>query len=390
MALHKNLQPAVPVIYYHSVGNHDKSVPWSFLSYPIEFFEAQIKFMHKHRYQTISMGELYNYMKSGKSIPEKSVVIHFDDGFLDNWVFAFPILKKYNMKATIYVNPEFVEDSSQIRPTLEDIWEGKLDITDLNWWGYLSWKEMRLMEKSGLIDIQSHALTHTWYFSGNKIIDFHHPGDSYYWLFWNKYPEKKPTWFADHKKYIFDLGRPIYDHGKALTVRKFYEDKKLYEMLTSHVRNKGDGKYFNNPSWKSELFDIVENFKKGHTLNESFETEQEYNKRIKHELSMSKKLIEKNLNKTIDFLCWPGGGQNDLTFKLAYEVGYLVTTKGTELNKFGNYPKKISRVAAGRPLKLPIFQKWFDLLFLRFQLSRGRGCYISRLIGKVLKSFFLS
>ena len=124
-------------------------------------------------------------------------------------------------------------------------------------------------------------------------------------------------------------------------------------------------------------------------LLDKFETEQEYQQRIRNELLKSKELIEQQLNKNVDFLCWPGGGQNDATFKIAYAVGYRSTTKGVKLNQFGKDPKAVSRVAANSPVKLPIFQRWFDLLFLRFQINRGHGSLTSRIIGNVFKRIFL-
>ena len=45
----------------------------------------------------------------------KDIVLTFDDGYLDNWVFAYPLLEKYNLRGTIFVNPEFVDPSLEIR-----------------------------------------------------------------------------------------------------------------------------------------------------------------------------------------------------------------------------------------------------------------------------------
>lgn len=379
----------IPVIYFHSVANHKEPVPWSFLSYPIELFEAQIKLLHKKGYQTISMTDLFNFMANGKSLNEKSIVLQFDDGFLDNWVFAYPILKKYNMRATIFVNPEFVDPTTEIRPTLENVQDGSLDYEDLNWWGYLSWKEMQIMEDSGLIEIQSHSLTHTWYFSSDHIIDYHHPNDNYYWLFWNKFPDKKSLWFSEINKHTFDLGRPVYEHGKSLTVKKYFEDERLKDHLISFVQDNGVEKFFDTPNWKDKLEKLADEYKQNNKLYDRCETEEEYHDRIRNELSKSKELIEEHLNKQVDFLCWPGGGQNDTTFEIAYEVGYKSTTKGKRQNRFGEDPKAVSRVAANSPVKLPIFQKWFDLLFLRFQLNRGHGGSASKIMGNILKSIFL-
>ncbi len=380
---------AIPIIYYHSIANQKKKSPWSFLSYPIDLFEAHMKYLRKKGFTFLFMNDVYEIMKTGNYPSSKVIAIHFDDGFLDNWVFAFPILKKYHIKATIYVNPEFADTIVQPRPTMEDVIAGSIRYDDLDWWGYLSWNEMKIMEESGLIDIQSHSLTHTWYFSGNSIIDFHHPNDHYYWLFWNKFPKKKPVWLSEIDHHTFELGRPVYENGKSITIKKYYEDETLKSLLIKFVNDNGAGRFFDNPNWKTILYEQVNSYKKKNTLNERFETEEEYCDRVRYELAKSKKLIEQHLNKQIDFLCWPGGGQNSTSFDIAYKVGYKSTTKGNNLNKFGGDPRSVSRVAANINIKIPVFQKWFDLMFLHFQIIRGQGGLVSKSIGNILKKLFL-
>jgi peptidoglycan/xylan/chitin deacetylase (PgdA/CDA1 family) len=374
---------SVPVLYYHSIGNHNKVVPWSFLSYPFELFEKQLNYLSKKGFKAISLYELFKYMKDGDPIPSKSVVITFDDGFLDNWVFAFPILKKYNMKATIYINPDFVDKRPIIRNTIQDVWQGKIKIEQLDWWGYLSWDEMKIMEESGIIDIQSHSLSHTWYFCSDEIIDFHHPGATYYWLFWNEHPDEKPFWLKNYNDSRIEFGRPIYKHGKSLVVKKYFEDLNLRKTLVNYVKNNGNKDFFKQPNWKKLLFKEAQKFKRNNKLSDRFETDDEYINRIKIELGKSKQIIEANLNKKVRFLCWPGGGQNQKTFEVAYQVGYISTTKGEKPNKFGNDPSKISRLSGVPPIRFPLFQEKFDILFLFLQLKRGQD----KLIGKIFGGF---
>ncbi len=85
----------VPVIMYHSIGQNNPDWLWNHLITPVNLFEAQIKLLFKKGFNSIRLQELYNHMKYNNKLPDNPIVLTFDDGYLDNWVYAFPILKKY-------------------------------------------------------------------------------------------------------------------------------------------------------------------------------------------------------------------------------------------------------------------------------------------------------
>ena len=68
----------------------------------ISKFEEQMKYLHKHKYKTLTLDEFYKWKKGEISVPRKSVLITIDDGNLSNYMYAFPILKKYNMNAVVF------------------------------------------------------------------------------------------------------------------------------------------------------------------------------------------------------------------------------------------------------------------------------------------------
>ena len=80
------------------------------------------------------------------------MAITFDDGFLDNWVYAYPILKKYGHHAVIWMSTDFVDPRGGLRPNLEDLWERRIERKDLENLGYLSWDEMRRMVGSAEVE----------------------------------------------------------------------------------------------------------------------------------------------------------------------------------------------------------------------------------------------
>ncbi len=340
---------AVPVLMHHSIGVPNPKWVWSHLTCPFGVFESQLKWLKKKNFHSVSLMQLYNHMKQGDSLPDNSFVLTLDDGYLDNWVFAYPLLKKYGFTATLYVATDFIDPCTDYRANLDDFWDGKVKMSDLRTTGFLSWRELEEMENSGVLDIQSHAVSHTWYPCGNEIVDFRHPGDPYIWMSWNAEPEQKPFLQTDRED-LKHFGQPVYEHGKSLEVRRYFPDEDLSDALERHVRENG-GEDFFKEGWRTKLFAYVDGHCKGKTLSGRVETEKEHRERVRKELSGSKNIIEKQLNKKVYFLCWPGGGKSQETAELAREIGYLSTTYASreirgrqQRNRSGDDPSAIVRM----------------------------------------------
>jgi peptidoglycan/xylan/chitin deacetylase (PgdA/CDA1 family) len=363
----------VPVIMYHTIGNPNKKWRNSSLTCPYKLFESQLKWMKKKKFHTISLKQLYDFMNEGINIPDNSVVLTFDDGYLDNWVFAYPLLKKYGYIGTIYVTPEFVDPRDLYRKTLQDVWDKKSELNNLQTTGFLSWLEIREMIKEGVMDIQSHTMTHTLYFKNNTIIDFRHPGDPYIWTTWNNNPDKKPYLQVDNDELI-TYGEPIYEFGKALEVKRYFPDQNLSRHLISYVKEMGGKNFFLHPDWKKRLIEIAESYKKTNELKDKYETEEEYLKRILYELKESKEILEKKLNIDVNFLCWPIGGATQKAVEISSEVGYVSSTVAGDMKKdvrrkikntFGQSPSRINRIGSGLYRKgIKEYQYNYGLLFV--------------------------
>lgn len=73
-----------------------------------EQFDEQMNFLKENRYNVITMKDYIDYMYGKKEIPEKTVIITIDDGYRCTYEYAYPILKKYGFKATIYLYQDFL------------------------------------------------------------------------------------------------------------------------------------------------------------------------------------------------------------------------------------------------------------------------------------------
>ncbi|WP_167408553.1 polysaccharide deacetylase family protein [Bacillus subtilis] len=94
----KTEKPAkLPILMYHSISSGNS------LRVPKKEFEAHMKWIHDNGYQTLTSKEAYLMLTQDKKPSEKCVLITFDDGYTDNYQDAYPVLKKYGMKATIFM-----------------------------------------------------------------------------------------------------------------------------------------------------------------------------------------------------------------------------------------------------------------------------------------------
>ena len=96
-------QKQVPVLVYHDIVENEEMKLKDKDALTTQEFEEQLKYLKDSGYTSISLDELYEWKKGKKDIPEKSVVITFDDGFYSFKYLAQPILKKYNFKASCFL-----------------------------------------------------------------------------------------------------------------------------------------------------------------------------------------------------------------------------------------------------------------------------------------------
>lgn len=322
---------SIPVIMYHSVGVLNRKWVWSFLTIPHALFESQLKILKKNSIKTIQLSEYYDIRKNRHVYDYNPVVLTFDDGYLDNWVFAYPLLKKYGLKGTIFINPDCLDPRPGVRKNLEDVWNGKCSLDALETDGFLSWGELETMQKSNVMDIQSHTMSHDWYFCGPEIVDFHYPKDDYCWLAWNIKPDRRHLYLSEDQSQFVPYGYPVYEFGRALGVRRYFEDQALSNKLAEFVEANDGQKYFEQSSWKDKLFKVVDHHKKMHGLKDRFETDSELEERLYREIKGSKEILEKKLNKSVEFLCWPGGVFTEHCLTIVKEVGYKAVTMPSSL-----------------------------------------------------------
>ncbi|MHB1354975.1 MAG: polysaccharide deacetylase family protein [Anaerolineae bacterium] len=130
----------VPILMYHYISTppEDANSVRRDLSLPPELFEAQLKYLVAQGYQSITLSDLVMALQTGSTLPPKPVIITLDDGYRDAYTNAYPLLRKYGMKATIFVITGMIDDNNP---------------------NYVTWAQVAEMSGHD-IDIESHSVNH--------------------------------------------------------------------------------------------------------------------------------------------------------------------------------------------------------------------------------------
>jgi len=121
-----------PILLYHHIANSKN--PNSYYVSP-EIFEKQMRWLKENGYHVISFDKLYEAITNKGTLPEKPVIISFDDSLLDQYKNAYPVLQKYNYSATFFVKLNNISNAA------------------------LSWDKIKEMSDDGMI-IGSHSVNH--------------------------------------------------------------------------------------------------------------------------------------------------------------------------------------------------------------------------------------
>ena len=155
---------AVPVLMYHHVSPTPGLVTVS-----PQTFAAQMRYLAEHGYDTLRADQLLAFIQGNAHLDRPSVLITFDDGYLDNYVHAYPTLKHYGLRATIFGitgwfgdgPPRITQSQTQKHASpnhsacMDAIRDGRHDDV------MLRWSEIEKMVADRTVEVHSHTHTHT-------------------------------------------------------------------------------------------------------------------------------------------------------------------------------------------------------------------------------------
>lgn len=130
----------LPVLMYHEVKNgrsgKDAIQPGE--------FEGDLQYLRDNGYTTVTIRDLIGYVYGGAALPARPVVLSFDDGYWNNYLYVLPLLKKYGDRIVLSVIGKNADDFS--------LYPGKsID------YAHSTWDQLREMRDTGLVELQNHT-----------------------------------------------------------------------------------------------------------------------------------------------------------------------------------------------------------------------------------------
>lgn len=282
------------ILNYHTV------LPQSGFDVSCRTLDLEFRYL-KAFCDVVPLDEIRNFVVRGTQPKRTTVAITFDDGYLDTFVYAYPLCKKHGIRATVFPIASRIINDERIRPTLEDYWQGKVAYKDLYKTvtmsesnheflktgfsqSFMSVAELR--KAAEVMDIGSHAFVHAGVFYEDKITDIYDETNS------------NPTHIYAYEEAPV-LGFPIFPDRNTISVRRGF----LREDVKQYVRGI-DKAFFTQKDWKELLReDLTKRFSNFLT----FETEAEQQKRVEEEIIASIKRIEEIIGQKPRHFAYPYG-----------------------------------------------------------------------------------
>ena len=134
----KNL--SVPIYTYHQIVENADDVEIDYMQTTYKNFKKQINGLLKLGYTPITYQDLLDYKNGEKSIPKKSCIITFDDGYMSVYEYVYPFIQEKNIPITLFVVNNLVGNQ-----------------------GYMTWEQINKMNENDLVSVYSHGLNHLEY-----------------------------------------------------------------------------------------------------------------------------------------------------------------------------------------------------------------------------------
>jgi peptidoglycan/xylan/chitin deacetylase (PgdA/CDA1 family) len=351
------LQRYPRALYRREAPARELPAVFCFHSAAPEPFAAVLGFLARNRYRTLIADDLHDLMTGAAGeIGGRAVLLTFDDGVREVWSIVHPLLKRHGLRATCFVVPGRIEDAAAVRPTLEDVWQGRAELAEVvaperAGPPLATWPEIAAMHASGVIDVQCHSFDHRLIVTSPRIMGFVSPQ-----ALASFHPFEFAMFGADGPP---ALGSPIYSAAPRLgEARAYRPDPELAAACIAQVEQEGGAAFFARPGWRRRLLARVRDHHRRRPPADDYESEEERRAAIAADLRRARAAIEARLpGHRVRHLAFPWGEGSAAAVDAARESGYEACfwgrVDGRLTNQAGGDPLRIARIGEDFVRSLP-------------------------------------
>jgi peptidoglycan/xylan/chitin deacetylase (PgdA/CDA1 family) len=146
------------ILMYHRIANKEPSASRPTWNVTPQKFREQLTKLLELSFEIWPLSKIINHTNTEKSIPEKVTTITFDDGYENFFTEAFPVLKEFNIPATVFISTAYTNSK---KPFTFDSWslQNYKKVSPKSW-KPLDWSQCQELLSSGLVEIGSHSHSH--------------------------------------------------------------------------------------------------------------------------------------------------------------------------------------------------------------------------------------
>ena len=307
---------SLPVAMYHYINELEGAITLS----PSRFAE-HCRMLTEKGWRGAGLDEAEEFLVNGASLPEKTLLLTFDDGYLDNYLCALPILHRYGHRAVLFAVSNRLDPAQNARVPLADALADRVAVPDkvlvpLKKTGqgfnerrdiFLNHAEAREMDRHGLFRVASHSRGHYGVYAGPEYSDFFRPRPRY------------RTFYRTEQPLLWCM--PEFPVKPGLQYRAFLPNPDLVASIRRLVPQNEDAAaaFFAAADNVRELASLVAQYA-GNLGN--FENDAERKERMWREIAGGKEELEAILGHKVRSLCWPWGASGDEARQLALDAGF--------------------------------------------------------------------
>lgn len=356
-------------------GSIGSQVPvFHFHDEPRDWLETRLRHLADNGYRTLTCDEIARFVVDGVSPGPRAVALTFDDAWASVWTVAFPLLKQYGLRATVFAIPGRIGDEpappephsvESCRPAPPDPHSGERGgpappKPQSGGGGFVTWPQLRAMHASGVLDVQSHTQWHFMMFTDATIAGFVTPAYAAEPIL-NR-PLLSPT-TSERPRFLESdaLGAPLFLRRSRMSdARRFLPDGRADHRCRELVAQAGGAAFFARPDWCAALKRAAA----GSTGR--YESDDERAAVIREELSRGREELNARLGvDSVKHVALPWGIAGALARRLIGETGHTTA--------FAERPLRRRAVRAGDD---------------RLGLMRLNGKFVTCLPGRGRQWFF--